>query len=168
VTCVVCIIGRFIIIDFPTQARGFLSSEEQEFIIQRLNDDRGDADEDQVTMGKILCHLKDWRLYFWAFNLLASTLPGYAYSYFLPIILKSGMGFSSTQSQLLSAPPYILAAIMACISGWLGDKYKIRGPIIAVHQLLTAIGMLLTAFGKSNAVRYFGAYLGKSRPHTFG
>lgn len=71
------------------------------------------------------------------------------------------MGFSTTESQLLSAPPYVLAAIIAYISGWLGDRYKIRGPIIAVHQLLTAVGMLLTAFGHSNAVRYFGAYLGK-------
>lgn len=91
---------------------------------------------------------------------MASTLPGYAYSYFLPIILKSGMGFNTTQSQLLSAPPYILAAIMAVASGWLGDRLRIRGPIIACHQGITAVGMILTAFGPNNAVRYFGTYIG--------
>lgn len=72
------------------------------------------------------------------------------------------MGFSSTQSQLLSAPPYVLAAIMTYISGWLGDRYKIRGPLVAIHQLITAIGMLVTAYGQTNAARYFGAFLGKS------
>ncbi|KAK9786222.1 putative Transporter [Seiridium cardinale] len=160
ITCLVCFAGRFIIINFPSQANHFLKSEEQAHIIARIDRDRGDAVEDEVTFTKIVHHLKDWRLYVWAFNLMASTLPGYAYSYFLPIILRSGMGFSTTNSQLLSAPPYILAAIITYISGWLGDRFHVRGPIIGVHQLLTAIGMLLTAYGGSNAVRYFGAFLG--------
>ncbi|KAK1454804.1 hypothetical protein CMEL01_03564 [Colletotrichum melonis] len=160
ITVVVCALGWFIIIDFPTQAGKFLKPAEQEFVIARINQDRGDAEEDHINLAKILHHLKDWRLYFWAFNLMASTLPGYAYSYFLPIILRNGMGFSSTQAQLLSAPPYVLAAIVAYISGYLGDKYKIRGPIIAVHQALTAVGMLITVYGKANGARYFGAFLG--------
>jgi hypothetical protein len=156
----ICLLGRFIVIDFPTKAGNFLKPAEQQFIIHRINEDRGDAVEDEVTLAKILFHLKDWKLYFWSFNLMASTLPGYAYSYFLPIILRDGMGFSTTQSQLLSCPPYVLAAIMGLVSGWLGDRYKIRGPIIAVHQLITAIGMLITVYGKANAARYFGCFLG--------
>ncbi|KAK7415768.1 hypothetical protein QQX98_005681 [Neonectria punicea] len=160
ITAVICFIGRFIIIDFPTQANKFLSPAEKEFIINRINHDRGDAEEDTINTAKIFHHLKDWRLYCWAFNMMASTLPGYAYSYFLPVILRDGMGYSSTQAQLLSAPPYILAAIMTYVSGWLGDRYKLRGPIIAVHQALTAAGMLITAYGKANAARYFGAFLG--------
>ncbi|KAH6967852.1 major facilitator superfamily domain-containing protein [Ilyonectria sp. MPI-CAGE-AT-0026] len=160
ITAVVCFIGRFIIIDFPTQADKFLSPAEKEFIIARINHDRGDGEEDTINAAKVLHHLKDWRLYCWAFNMMASTLPGYAYSYFLPIILRDGMGYSSTQAQLLSAPPYILAAIMTFVSGWLGDRYKLRGPIIALHQALTAASMLITAYGKANAVRYFGAFLG--------
>ncbi|KAF4959599.1 hypothetical protein FSARC_10685 [Fusarium sarcochroum] len=160
VTCVVCLAGRFIIIDFPSRAHKFLSRPEQEFIIARLNSDRGDAVEDKITMAIVLTHLKDWKLYFWAFNLMASTLPGYAYSYFLPIILRDGMGYSRTDSMLLSAPPYILAAVMAMFSGWLGDRLKTRGPIIAIHQLITAAGMLTTAYANTNAVRYFGAFIG--------
>ncbi|KAL6245207.1 hypothetical protein RBB50_007982 [Rhinocladiella similis] len=159
ITVVVCACGWFIIIDFPTKADNFLTPEEKAFVIGRINEDRGDAEEDPITLSVILHHLKDWKLYVWAFNLTVSTLPGYAYSYFLPVILKNGMGFSSTQSQLLSAPPYILAAIIAYTSGWLGDRFHIRGPIIAVHQLLTASGMLITVFAKGNATRYFGAFL---------
>lgn len=91
---------------------------------------------------------------------MASTLPGYAYSYFKTIIL-TGMGFTGNESQLLSAPPYILAAAVTYCSGWLTDRYQIRGPVIAVHQLLTAAGMLVTAYAKSDAARYFGVFLGK-------
>ncbi|KAL2817480.1 major facilitator superfamily domain-containing protein [Aspergillus cavernicola] len=159
ITVGVCVFGWFIIIDFPTRANGFLSPEEKQFVIDRINHDRGDAEEDELSMKKILHHLKDWKLYFWAFNLMASTLPGYAYSYFQTIIL-TGMGFTGTQSQLLSAPPYILAAAATYFSGWLTDRYHIRGPVIAVHQLLTAVGMLVTAYGKANGARYFGVFLG--------
>ncbi|KAJ5579324.1 hypothetical protein N7450_008191 [Penicillium hetheringtonii] len=160
VTMGICLAGWLIIIDFPSKAGNFLKPAEKQFVIDRINDDRGDAEEDKVTLSKVLLHLTDWKIYFWSFNLMSSTLPGYAYSYFLPIILRDGMGYSQTQSQLLSCPPYILAAMIGLISGWLGDRWKIRGPIIAVHQVLTAIGMLITVFGKSNAARYFGAFLG--------
>ncbi|KAL4963498.1 major facilitator superfamily domain-containing protein [Aspergillus stella-maris] len=159
ITTGVCALGWFIIIDFPTKADGFLSPEEKQFVIDRINHDRGDAEEDELTGAKILHHLKDWKLYFWAFNLMASTLPGYAYSYFKTIIL-TGMGFSENESQLLSAPPYILAAAATFFSGWLTDKYQIRGPVIAVHQLLTAAGMLVTAYGQVNGARYFGVFMG--------
>ncbi|KIA75427.1 hypothetical protein HK57_00071 [Aspergillus ustus] len=160
ITTAVCLFGRLLIIDFPTKAGNFLSPTEQAFVLNRINADRGDAEEDGVTLSKILFHLRDWKLYFWSFNLMASTLPGYAYSYFLPIILRDGMGFSTTQSQLLSCPPYVFAAVMALVSGWLGDRYKLRGPVIAVHQLVTAIGMLITVYGKADAARYFGCFLG--------
>ncbi|KAL3456990.1 major facilitator superfamily domain-containing protein [Aspergillus heterothallicus] len=160
ITSGICIFGRFVIIDFPTKAGKFLNPTEKAFVIHRINEDRGDAIEDEVSLSKILFHLKDWKLYIWSFNLMASTLPGYAYSYFLPIILRDGMGFSTTESQLLSCPPYIFAALMTLVSGWLGDRYKIRGPVVAVHQLITAVGMLITAYGKANAARYFGTFLG--------
>lgn len=163
ITSSVCLIGWFIIIDFPTQAGKFLKPEEQEFIIARINNDSGDAAEDPITMERVLHHLKDWKLYVWAFNLMASTLPGYAYSYFKTVIIM-GMGFSSTESQLLSAPPYILAAATTYLGGWLTDKYQIRGPVIAIHQLLTAVGMLITAYGGAMGARYFGIFLGELLP----
>lgn len=164
ITCGVCLVGWFIIIDFPTKAGNFLNPEEQQFVIDRINNDRGDAKEDQVTVARMIHHLKDWKLYFWAFNLMASTLPGYAYSYFMPVILKDGMGFSTTESQLLSAPPLVVSAITCYIAGWVTDKYHLRGPILAALQLITAVGMLITTYGGSSGARYFGTFLGMSPP----
>src|SRR4051812_31330556 len=96
---------------------------------------------------------------------LCNNSEGAVSSYYLltPVpVLRAGMGYSVSESQLLSAPPYVLAAILTFTSGWLSDKYKIRGPLIAFHQIVTAAGMLITAYAKSNAVRYFGAFLGIS------
>jgi hypothetical protein len=38
-------------------------------------------------------------------------MVAYAFAYFLPIILHNGLGFSTALSQVLSFPPYALAAV---------------------------------------------------------
>jgi hypothetical protein len=44
-----------------------------------------------------------------------STTVTYALAYFLPIILRDGMGFSVGKAQILVAPPYAAAGIMVCL-----------------------------------------------------
>ena len=159
ITIGLCVFGWFLIVDFPAKAK-FLTTEERAYALERINDDRGDGEQDPVNLRVILHHLSDPKLYAYSFMLMASTLPGYAYSYFLPLILKGSLGYSTSMSQLLSAPPYILAAIMTFTSSWLADRFRIRGAIIALHQAITATGMLVTAFATNPHARYFGAYLG--------
>lgn len=43
----------------------------------------------------------------------------------LPTITKA-MGFSSTNAQLLSCPPYVAGAIGAVVLPWISDHYKHR------------------------------------------
>ncbi|TLD19212.1 hypothetical protein PspLS_10040 [Pyricularia sp. CBS 133598] len=159
ITIFVALIGRFIIIDFPNKASGFLTPREQGYILDLINQDRGDAKEDAVTRAKILHHLADWKLYFWAFNLLASAMPGYALVFFMPIILHDGMGFSTADSMLLMAPPAGLATILALAAAWASDKYKMRGPIVAFFQLISAVGLLVLTYSRSNGAKYFGGFM---------
>ncbi|KAL2833576.1 major facilitator superfamily domain-containing protein [Aspergillus pseudoustus] len=158
ITVGLCIIGWFLLIDFPTKSDSLLSPEEKQFVIDRINNDRGDGDDDPMTLRRVLRHLKDWKLYVWSFNLMATTVPAFAYGYFKTIIL-TGMGYSVLEAQLLSIPPDIFGAVIALISGWLSDRYKIRGPIIIVHQLVTAAGMLIFSYTKAEGVRYCGLFL---------
>lgn len=65
----------------------------------------------------------------------------YSMSYFLPIILRSGMGFDLVESQCLVAPPYAFTAIYMYAVGWLGDKYHVRGPIVALNALVAVVGL---------------------------
>jgi MFS family permease len=69
------------------------------------------------------------------------------------------MGFSTGEAQCLVAPPYAFAAIVMYGCGWLGDKRKIRGPIIVFNMILCLIGLPIMGFAKSPAVRYFGVFL---------
>jgi hypothetical protein len=159
ITTALCLFGWFIIVDFPAKAK-FMSDRERHIAVERINRDRGDGEEDKISFRVILHHLSDIKLYGWDIMRLTSTLPGYAYSYFLPIILREGLGFSTTNAQLLTAPPYVVAALFTFTSSWLADRYHMRGPLIALHQALTAAGMLITTFAKGTGARLFGAYIG--------
>lgn len=83
----------------------------------------------------------------------------YALAYFLPIILNVNMKFSIAASQCLVAPPYAFAAIVMYGTGYVGDKYKVRGPLIIFNMILCLIGLPIMGFHSSPAVRYFGVFL---------
>jgi hypothetical protein len=80
-------------------------------------------------------------------------------SYFLPIILQSGMGFSSDQAILLSAPPYFYAVIPVIISSIVGDRYQLRGLVITFNCICTVVGFSMLGFASQVTVRYVGTYL---------
>lgn len=69
------------------------------------------------------------------------------------------MGFTSINAQGLSAPPYIVAYIIAVTCAYFSDRYSIRGWYIAVGQGIGAIGYVMIAFAGPLAVRYFAVYL---------
>lgn len=92
-------------------------------------------------------------LYF-CLNLVSTSL-----SYFLPIILQSGMGFSEDQAILLSAPPYFYAVIPVIISSIVGDYYQLRGLVITFNCICTIIGFSMLGFFSQVTVRYVGTYL---------
>jgi MFS family permease len=89
---------------------------------------------------------------------LCSTLPAYAFAYFLALILN-GFGYSIRDSQLLSAPPYVCAIIFGMIVGWTADKVRMRGPFIILGALISATGSLVVGYAGSPGARYFGAFL---------
>jgi MFS family permease len=88
-----------------------------------------------------------------------STTVTYALAYFLPIILRENMGFSIAASQCLVAPPYVFGGFVMFATGWFGDKYHVRGPVILFNMLLCLIGLPIMGFHKSAGVRYFGVFL---------
>jgi len=87
-------------------------------------------------------------------NLVSTSL-----SYFLPIILQSGMGFSSDQAILLSAPPYFYAVVPVIISSIVGDRYQLRGLVITFNCICTVVGFSMLGFASQVTVRYVGTYL---------
>lgn len=77
---------------------------------------------------------------------------------FLPVILAGG-GYNTKTSLLLSAPPYVFAAIYTFAVAYGSDKTRRRAVFIALNALVCTIGLFIMAFGGIIGVRYFGSFL---------
>ncbi|KAF9259708.1 MFS general substrate transporter [Marasmius fiardii PR-910] len=151
------ILVYFLVPGFPDQ-NTFLDKAQTAFVLQRVEDDRGDSIPDEITFWKVLHHLSDWTIWIYGIMTACSTVPAYMLTFFLPTILK-GMNFSTAQSLLLSSPQYGFACLSVLFFAWISDKTKHRATYIIFQALMTVIGCAMTAFVKSMAGRFAGTFL---------
>lgn len=90
---------------------------------------------------------------------MGADMPLYAFSLFLPTIIKD-LGFASTRAQLLTVPVYVGAAISTITIGYLGDKYKNRGLCNIGISFFAIVGFSMLIGGKTAGVQYAGTFLG--------
>ena len=162
VACVIGIVTYWWIVDFPErsdQSFCFLSKDEAHIASSRIQRDRGDVIPAPFSWTEIFRHFLDPKIYGFAASFFLLNLVSTSLSYFLPIILQSGMGFSTNKAILLSAPPYYYAVIPVIVSSWIGDKYRLRGPVITFNSLCLIAGFVMLGFADQVTVRYVGTYL---------
>ncbi|GKU05979.1 high-affinity nicotinic acid transporter [Fusarium langsethiae] len=142
--------------DYPERAK-FITEEERRHIQERLLLDRsGLAEEFEMRYARDA--FRDWKI--WVHMLIATgTFTAvYAYSLFLPTIIRD-LGYSSTTAQLMSTPPYLVACVVCVAAGWWADKVQQRGIFMIVFITMSAIGLILLMAVKHAGARYFGCFL---------
>ncbi|RYP59080.1 hypothetical protein DL771_011002 [Monosporascus sp. 5C6A] len=179
ISCIVALISCIFLVGFPEEADKswkFLSPPERDFILRRVNRDRGDAITEPFSFGAFIKPAADFKIWVFAFICFCVTTVGYSINYFLPIILLGmgklshsfpmafldltpSQGFSVAAAQCLIVPPWIFTALVMYGQAWLGDRYRLRGPIIAFNAVLAIIGLVLMSFHPEYPVRYFGVFL---------
>ncbi|KAM0257938.1 hypothetical protein ACHAQJ_004096 [Trichoderma viride] len=161
-TCALSIAGYWLLVDFPDSKRltwNFLGQREREWIVHRIQRDRGDSKMPPFNLKKFLCGGADWKIWAYAMIYFNSTTVIYALAYTLPLILTQSMKFSVGESQCLVAPPYALAGIIMFSTAWVGDKFHVRGPIIIFNMILCLIGLPIMGWADKAGTRYFGVFL---------
>jgi hypothetical protein len=166
ITVIIGMIGWYFIVDFPELAakpsktqKKFLDQREVDFMVARVELDRHDVVAEKFALGKYLKGAADLKVWGFAFLFMLTTTMTYAIAYFLPIILKDGMGFSPAAANCLIAPPYVFAAFVMIGFAWAGDAYKIRSVWVIANGVLALIGLPLIGFSNNVGVRYFGIFL---------
>ena len=138
----------------------FLTKEEIDHVLATIDEDRSDAGKPEpFNLRAVMIPFLDPKLYAFAALFFLLNLVSTALSYFLPIILQSGMGFSSDKAIVLSAPPYYYAVVPVLLTAWFADRYTTRGPIIIFNALCLILGFVLLGFVKQVTVRYIGTFL---------
>ena len=158
-TVLVGIASFWMVHDFPDDAT-FLSEADRARVIRRLKADKqSSAEHEEFKMSYFWAAVKDWKTWNSAVIYMGADGALYAFSLFLPTIIKE-LGYSSTRAQLLSVPPYAAAAMLTIYVGWSADRTRQRGLHNIGVSFLGITGFAMLLGGRSPGVRYAGTFLG--------
>jgi ACS family tartrate transporter-like MFS transporter len=137
------VVVLFFLTERPDAAH-WLSSEQRQYLSARV---RADADAIDA-LGKIglraaLLHPIIWRLALLYFTLIVGF---YSISFWSPQIIQSFSGLGNVQVALVSAIPYIVAAVAMVVFAAHSDRTRERCGHIAVAACVGALGMAASAY----------------------
>jgi len=159
VTIVVGIVSYWLVHDFPTEAK-FLSDDDRLRVLRRLAaDQQASAHHEKFNMKFFWESVKDWKTYMFAIIYMGTDGSLYAFSLFLPTIIRE-LGYTSTTANLLSVPPYAAAAIATVAVGWYADRTKRRGLCNIVMSMFGIVGFAMLLGSQKPGVKYAGTFLG--------
>nr|ADN06231.1 MFS transporter-like protein [Passalora arachidicola] len=157
-TIVVGAVSWWLVFDWPDTA-SFLTEVERLRLQHRL------AKDNLFQVGKdhdkrhVMEALRDWKCWAYSVTEAGSFMVVYAFSLFLPTIM-AGMGYSGTHAQLLTVPPYAVAAVMTVIVNWIADRTQQRGICNMTIVTFAIVGFAMLLASDDPHVQYAGTFLG--------
>jgi ACS family tartrate transporter-like MFS transporter len=132
----------FYLTDRPEQAR-WLEPEEKAWLSARIRAEQAHATERQVGLRQALFHPIVWKL---ALIMFACQTGSYGLTLWVPQILKGLSGLNDLEVGLISAIPYIGAALGMVLIGSHSDRTEERFLHVAIPSLVGAVGFIASAF----------------------
>ncbi|KAK4173469.1 putative MFS transporter [Triangularia setosa] len=162
-TLIVAIVSFWMVQDFPDTAE-FLSEVDRERVLFRLDRDKqSSARHEEFKMLYVWQALKDKKTYLAMIVFMGPIMPLYSISLFLPTII-SNLSFTDPsqiiKNQLLSVPPYAVAAFVTIAVGVFSDRYRKRGIYNMGLSCLGVFGFILLAASSNPIVQYLGSFFG--------
>lgn len=132
--------------DRPAEAK-WLSPEEREYLDRTIRAETAEiARRGHVSLYRALLHPTVWRLSLLSFTLLVGL---YSISFWLPQIVQSLSRGDNVEVALLSAIPYVAAAVAMVVVGAHSDRTRERCWHIAAAALVGAAGIGATAVAQT-------------------
>jgi len=156
----IAILAIFILPDFPSTTR-WLSPQERALAIKRMTEDEGVGDQDETETGGHAAGLKMALLdpkTWWLALALTSEVIALSFNAYFPT-LTATLGYGTTETLLLCAPPFVFAAIVVFAVSRHSDKtgerfFHIIGPL-----LVGLLGFIIAISTMNTAARYFSLFL---------
>ena len=160
-TVLIGIASYWMVHDFPDDAK-FLSPDDRVRVLRRLKaDGQASAEKENFKMAYFWESVKDWKTWAFAVIYMGCDGPLYAFSLFLPTIIRTANpGITSTRANLLSVPPYAAAAILTISIGWYADRTRRRGWCNIGVSFLGIAGFAMLLGSQDPWVKYAGTFLG--------
>uniref|UniRef100_A0A8H7NN92 Major facilitator superfamily (MFS) profile domain-containing protein n=1 Tax=Bionectria ochroleuca TaxID=29856 RepID=A0A8H7NN92_BIOOC len=163
ITVVIGIVSYWMVHDFPDEAK-FLNEDDRARVLLRLKEDKqSSAEHEDFRMEFLWAALKDWKMYVGMLIYMGPLMPLYSFSLFLPTIIQN-MSFTGPEdiikNQLLSVPPYILAALLTVAVGFWSDRIQRRGIFNICCAPVSILGFVMLICTTDPMVQYAGTFLG--------
>ncbi|KAL1861440.1 hypothetical protein VTK73DRAFT_7075 [Phialemonium thermophilum] len=147
----------FLLPDFPATTR-WLSPQERAIAIHRLRVHSGSLDEER---GSVLLGLKmaalDYKVWLLTLIVILKTSAG-AVTSFIPTLVAT-FEYGKVQSLLMTAPPYLFAAIVAMLVSISSDRLAERYFHLVGPLAVGLVGYVIAAATTTLAPRYFSLFL---------
>ncbi|KAJ4364773.1 hypothetical protein N0V95_000721 [Ascochyta clinopodiicola] len=155
ITVIIAVSAFFILPNFPRTTK-WLSEEERQLAVYRLQEDIGEDDwtsaEQQTFFHGLKLALMDVKTWILTI-LLLSIVSSASITNFFPSVVKT-LGYDNIHTLLLTAPPYVLAVITTFLNAWHADKTGERFWHIVLPLCVGIFAFILAAATHSTGPRY--------------
>ncbi|KAI6142747.1 major facilitator superfamily domain-containing protein [Pisolithus tinctorius] len=158
-TVLVGILSMWLLPDYPHNTR-WLNAEERRLAQLRLAKDVGEADmdsEEASIFEGLRLAMKDTKAYLFMFLAFVLSLAA-SFLNFFPT-LTATLGYSTTITLLMSAPPWVLPTILGTVNAWHSDRTGERFFHLVTYWWIAVIGFIISLSTMATAARYFSQYL---------
>ncbi|KAM0750752.1 MFS general substrate transporter [Meredithblackwellia eburnea MCA 4105] len=158
---VVCgFIAPFFVPDSIEQSR-WLDVDEKRYLARRIHLNRAGKDKGPFKWLYVRQAFGDYKTWMFGFAFFSQGVATYGLSFSLPSIIKA-LGYTAAQAQLLTIPPYALAALTTIGLAMVSDKSRKRYIFIVGPWMFAAVGLIICLAvpqPKMPGVVLFGVFL---------
>ncbi|CAF0751236.1 unnamed protein product [Adineta steineri] len=158
VTVIIGVAAFFLINDFPSDRPKFLTEEECDRTITRLQNDAGPGAGEHFSWKQVRAAFLDWKIYIFCLCNISTIVPFSSLSLVSPTIVQ-GLGFRSYRAQLMTTPPYVFAFIATMTTAYFSDRYARRAIFIMFWVIVVIIGFIILIVAQNLNVKYFAVFL---------
>jgi len=160
ITVVIAAAAFFVLPNFP-RTTSWLSDDERELAIWRLQEDIGQDDwvstEQQSFFHGMKLAFSDIKTYV-LMALLFGIVAAGSVTNFFPTVVQT-LGYGRIESLLLTVPPYALGVITTFINAWHADRTGERYLHITLPLIIGIVSFILAAATTTTAPRYVAMML---------
>lgn len=161
------IVTLFVIPDYPATTK-WLTDEDRKLAMLRMAEEANEGDDRAMISAKEGAKMAftDPTLYMiWIMQLGLNTAA--SFTNFFPTIVQT-LGYGQRETLLLSAPPYVFAAILGILNSWHSDMTNERWLHVVWPQVFCSIGFIISAVTLKVVPRYISTFMMMSVYASFG
>ncbi|EXJ77314.1 hypothetical protein A1O3_09540 [Capronia epimyces CBS 606.96] len=157
ITMLIAMAAPFFMAQSPGTYR-FLTPRQRYIAAERLRRDLDMSPKERITWRHVRLAIFNVHTNVCALCFFCTNSAVQGMGAFIPTILKE-FGWTSTEAQLKSVPPYLVACVLTIVLGYCSDRAKQRGVFIAGILPTSITGFAILRFSSNPDAKYAAVFL---------